>query len=130
MPAGYSNTPLVKKLGLKPGARACFLHAPPHLFDLLGPLPEGVHLAETPETGLDYLHFFAMDRPHLGAAFSDLKQHLAFDGMLWISWPKKTSSIATDLSGNIVREIGLGSGLVDVKVCAVDADWSDRAGNS
>ena len=73
---------------------------------------------------MDFIHFFALTQEDLETRFTDLKRHLAPTGMLWISWPKKASSIETDLSSNLVRSTGLAGGLVDVKVCAVDADWS------
>lgn len=122
--AGYSGTPLIKKLGLKAGMRACFVDAPPQYLNLLGSLPEGVALLETPGGKMDFIHVFVLTEQGLEAQFADLKQSLASSGMLWISWPKKASSIETDLSSVIVRNTGLAGGLVDVKVCAVDADWS------
>ena len=117
-------TPLLRKLGLKPGKRACFLHAPPHYADLLGPLPDGVLVLDTPAPPMDFIHYFTPHHPALAHDFPHLKATLAFDGMLWVSWPKKTSALPSDLDANIVRAIGLSGGLVDVKVCAVDADWS------
>lgn len=122
--AGYSGTPLLKKLGLKAGMRVCFVDAPPHYGDLLGPLPAGIVLLETLDDEMDFIHFFALTQGDLETRFADLKKHLAPTGMVWVSWPKKTSSIETDLSSNIVRSTGLAGGLVDVKVCAVDANWS------
>ena len=124
MPAGYSGTSLLKKLGIKPGMRACFVNAPLHYAELLGPLPEGVVLMDRPGMDMDFIHFFALRQENLEAQFADLKKHLAPTGMLWVSWPKKASSIETDLSGDAVRRTGLAGGLVDVKVCAVDTDWS------
>ena len=122
--AGYSGTPLLKKLGLKAGMRASFVNAPPHYAALLGPLPEGIVLLETPDGDMDFIHCFARTQGDLETQFADLKNQLAPTGMLWISWPKKTSPLETDLSSNIVRNTGLAGGLVDVKVCAVDANWS------
>lgn len=122
--AGYSGTPLLKKLGLKAGMRACIVDAPSHYADLLGLLPEGIIMLETPAGDMDFIHCFARTQGDLETQLDDLKKHLAPAGMLWISWPKKTSSIETDLSSNRVRRTGLAGGLVDVKVCAVDADWS------
>ncbi|MEZ4702986.1 MAG: hypothetical protein R2834_21820 [Rhodothermales bacterium] len=116
--------PLLKKLGLKAGCRALFMYPPAHLFELFGELPEGVVLVDHPEPDLGYIHGFFRDADELEMAFPMLKAHLAPAGTLWISWPKKTSKLAADLDGNIVRETGLRHGLVDVKVCAIDADWS------
>ena len=125
MPAGYSGTPLVKKLGLKPGHRARVVAAPDHYHDLLGVIPEGVTFARaTRGAPFDFIHLFATREADLRRRLPALKDALATDGALWISWPKKTSSIDTDLDGNVVRAAGLDAGLVDVKVCAVDEDWS------
>jgi hypothetical protein len=123
--AGYSGTPLLKKLGLKAGMRTCFVEAPPHYADLLGQLPEGVVLLDAPDSDMDFIHRFTLTQSDLEAQFAGLKRRLSLTGMLWVSWPKKaSSSIETDLSSEIVRNTGLAGGLVDVKVCAVDADWS------
>ena len=124
MPAGYSGTPLAKKLGLKPDTRAHFAGAPDHLFELLGTLPEGLRVLARPAKDLDYVHVFATRAADLERRLRSLVPKLARDGALWISWPKGTSTIDTDLSGGRVRELGQAAGLVDVKVCAVDDDWS------
>jgi hypothetical protein len=122
--AGYSATPLVKKLGIKPGARVRFVGAPDGYAALLGPLPEGVQVRQSTRGPLDFIHLFASRRSELERRFAALKGALASDGMLWVSWPKRSSSLPTDLDENLVRRIGLDGGLVDVKVCAVDDDWS------
>ena len=124
MPAGYSRTPLVKKLGIAPGMRVVFVSDPPHLAELLGPLPTGVTLLSRPGADMDYLHVFATSQKDLSIRLPKLARRLAPAGMLWVSWPKKTSTVRTDLSGGAVRASGLAAGLVDVKVCAIDADWS------
>jgi len=121
--AGYSGTPLPKKLGLKPGIRAAVLHAPKHYAKLIGPVP-GVRLVSRMSPGMDFLHVFFTRGKDLAAEFPKLKKALDSAGMLWISWPKKSSKLETDLDENLVRAIGLSHGLVDVKVCAVDEDWS------
>jgi len=123
MTAGYSGTPLPKKLGLKPGMRAAALGAPKQYTKLLGPTP-GVEVRPRLAPNLDFIHAFFRTADELAGAFPRLKKSLAKSGSLWISWPKKTSPLAMDLDGNGVREIGLANGLVDVKVCAVDDDWS------
>lgn len=123
--AGYSKTPLVRKLGIKPGFAIHLIQTPENYLEhTLGPLPDDVvqHPALIPE--LDFIHVFTKQRIIVEAHFDDWKAHLSKTGMLWISWPKKASKVPTDLSSNIVREIGLAHGLVDVKVCAVDAVWS------
>jgi hypothetical protein len=124
--AGYSGTPLIKKLGLKPGKRACFLNASEDFPKILGPLPVGIQLIQRlPKTqSLDFIHFFTKKRSKLEKSFSKLKAALNWGGILWISWPKGTSKVPTDLNENIVREIGLDEGLVDVKVAAIDETWS------
>ena len=122
--AGYSGTPLVKKLGIKPGMRVLFVNPPEDYEATLGPLPESVVRLKATQPELDFIHFFAKQASELKAHLSELKSALARDGMLWISWPKNTSKVPTDLSESVVREIGLGAGLVDIKVAAVDAVWS------
>lgn len=124
--AGYSGTPLIKKLGIKPGQRACILNAPDDYPETLGSLPAGLRLTHRlPNTrSLDFIHYFTKERKQLDKIFPQLKAALNWDGMLWISWPKGASKLPTDLNENIVREIGLHFGLVDVKVAAIDAIWS------
>ena len=122
--AGYSGTPLVKKLGLKPGFRAAFINPPADYQEKLGELPEGVEVRRRVGKGLDCVHFFTDRRRVLEGIFPSLARNFAPSGMLWISWPKAASEVWTDLNGNVVREIGLGNGLVDIKVCAVDDVWS------
>ncbi len=122
--AGYSKTPLIKKLGLKAGFRLIILNAPENYEQTLGELPENVSVADTLTGPLDFIHFFTTRRDALVAEFPHLKQALAPAGLLWISWPKRTSKVATDLTEDIIRAIGLENGLVDVKVAAVDEVWS------
>lgn len=124
MPAGYSGTPLVKKLGLAPGDKAAFLHAPDHYLDLLEELPPDVRVLSRPGKGMDFIHYFVTREGELRRRLPALKRALAFDGTLWISWAKKSSPLATDLAEGDVRSAGLDAGLVDVKICAVDEDWS------
>jgi len=124
MAAGYSGKPLIEKLGLKDGFRARVINAPDQYWGLLGPLPPSVTLVDDGTPNLDFIHSFATRRDDLDAAFPALQAQLAQRGMLWISWPKAAAKMETDLNENIVREIGLHNGLVDVKVCAVDTQWS------
>ena len=119
-----SQTPLIKKLGIKPGYRVFFLDEPDNYTDLIGPLPEKVVVEEALIPGLEFIHFFVKEKEWLIESFPALKYHLSKHGMIWISWPKGTSKVTTDLNANGVREIGLNNGLVDVKVCAVDSIWS------
>jgi len=124
MSAGYSKTPLVKKLGIKPGFNIYFANPPDNLQTLLGELPENVTLLNKLKGPVNYIHLFTKSKEELQTQFPILKEALMQNGLLWISWPKKASKVTTDLDENIVRGIGLRNGLVDVKVCAVDESWS------
>jgi hypothetical protein len=121
--AGYSGTPLARKLGVKEGARVAVVAAPNGFAESLE-LPPGVALRSHARGRVDVIVFFVTRRSELVRRFPALKRSLEPDGGLWIAWPKKTSDIATDLSQNPVREIGLGNALVDNKVCAIDDTWS------
>jgi hypothetical protein len=123
--AGYSGTPLAKKLGFKEGFRVGFVNPPRGFQQELGSLPGGVKIsvARLPKP-LDLILFFADSQQILKREFPKLARKLRKNGMLWIAWPKKASGVATDLSDNSVRKIGLDAGLVDVKVCAVNDIWS------
>lgn len=122
--AGYSGKPLAQKLGVKPGIRLVILNAPPGYEATLGKLPDGVEHATEFSGQFDFIHFFTTERTSLEEVFPNLKAGLRQTGMLWVSWPKKASKIPTDLDENIIRDIGLRNGLVDVKVAAVDERWS------
>lgn len=120
--AGYSGTPLVKKLGIKEGFKIRIVNAPPG-FEQQLELPEGVTSGESNKP-LDFVLLFTQSQRTLEKEFSRYAATLTPAGMLWISWPKKTSGVQSDLNENIVRDIGLAKGMVDVKVCAVDEVWS------
>ena len=123
--AGYSGTPLVKKLGFKEGFRTGLVNPPKGIQKELAPLPSGVDISVGNLTKpLDLIVLFADSQKTLKTEFPGLARKLATNGMLWIAWPKKASGIATDISGNTVRDIGLAAGLVDVKVCAINDVWS------
>jgi hypothetical protein len=122
--AGYSRKPLIEKLGIKEGMKCAALNAPPHYPVLLGKLPGGVKIQTRLGKEMDFIHLFSVQAGEVAKKFPLLVTSLADKGMIWISWPKKSSSIATDLTENVVREIGLKLGVGDVKVCAVDEDWS------
>jgi hypothetical protein len=122
--AGYSKRTLVEKLGIKPSTRVIALSAPSTYAALLGPLPAGSSLHSRLPADSVFIHKFVRTRDDLAADFPRLSRALTDSGTLWISWPKRGSGVATDLTENIVREIGLKEGLVDVKVCAVDEVWS------
>ena len=123
--AGYSGTPLAKKLGFKEGFRTGLVNPPKGIQKELAPLPSGVDISVGNLTKpLDLIVLFADSQKTLKTEFPRLARKLAPNGMLWIAWPKKASGIATDISGNTVRDIGLAAGLVDVKVCAINEVWS------
>jgi hypothetical protein len=121
---GYSSAPLIDKLGIKPFLRTTILRAPEHFIDLLGRLPNGVIIEGELHEKYAYIHYFCNYRVELEKKFPILKEHLYPTGMLWISWPKGGSGVETDLDENIIRDIGVINGLVDVKVCAIDDVWS------
>lgn len=121
---GYSGTPLPKKLGIKPGFRVCFISAPSDVRSELRTALASCNSAHASNAALDFAMVFSKSKADLSKQFVRLTKALAPAGMLWISWPKKSSGVATDLDENVVREIGLASGLVDVKVCAVTDTWS------
>jgi hypothetical protein len=124
MPAGYSKQSLADKLGIGPGTTIVALGAPPTYATLIAPLPEGATLRTRLTPGAGFIHQFARGRAELDTTFPRLAKALADDGTLWISWPKKASGVETDLTEDVLRQIGLPLGLVDVKVCAVDEVWS------
>ena len=122
--AGYSGTPLSKKLGIKPGSRVYVKNPPVGYRKLLAPLPEGVGFTTRLTAGMQFIHLFTSSRAQLTSALPALLRKLEVDGTLWVSWPKKASGVATDVSEDVIRQIALPLGLVDVKVCAVDETWS------
>jgi hypothetical protein len=124
--AGYSGTPLAKKLGIKAGHRLGLLAAPPDFATKLDGLPEDVTLANDlrGRTPFDVLVWFVQDRANLAARFRTLAERLTPAGGFWIAWPKRSSGVATDLTEDVIRVVGLDVGLVDNKVCAIDDTWS------
>src|SRR5581483_3719955 len=122
--AGYSGKPLAQKLGIKPGFCIFVSGAPASYADIVGALPEGATLAARLKALLDMVHLFATRSGGLAAALKRYRAAIAPHGMVWVSWPKKASGVATDLSDLVVRATALPLGLVDVKVCAIDATWS------
>jgi hypothetical protein len=122
--AGYSGTPLVNKLGLKSGMTLFTFNSPADYFKWLSPLPADVLVKDKLTDELDFIHVFVREFKVFQKQFLTAKRHLKKDGMLWISWPKKSAKVPTDLDENIIRKFGLDEGLVDVKVCAVDDVWS------
>jgi hypothetical protein len=122
--AGYSGTPLPKKLGIKDTSRVGIFGAPPGMRETIGPLPDGVETTTVLRGALDVAILFVTRRADLAKRFGPLAKAIAPAGGLWISWPKKSSGAPTDLDESVVRAIGPERGLVDVKVCAVDETWS------
>lgn len=120
--AGYSNKPLSEKLGIKSTFRMFALHCPQNYFELLGVQSSSFEKSLSEE--FDFIHIFTSSKKDLLEAFLKVKDHIKKDGAVWVSWPKQSSSIKTDLNENIVREIGMDNGLVDAKVVAVDDNWS------
>jgi hypothetical protein len=123
-PAGYSGTPLAKKLGYKAGMEVCAIDAPSGYRDLVAPLPEGVKFVATVTPATDMVHAFTVRKAALHEVLRACRASLKPDGMLWISWPKKVSKVPTDVTEDAIRELALPLGFVDVKVCAVDEVWS------
>ena len=122
--AGYSATPLVKKLGLRSGFEVAFVNAPEDFVKQLDLQAEVKVRSLSKSKDFDFILVFVKSQETLTTAFAQYSRKIKPNGMLWVSWPKKTSGVQTDLTENIVRDIGLAVGLVDVKVCAVDDVWS------
>lgn len=123
-PAGYSGTPLAKKLGIKSGMRVWQHAAPAQLPDLLAPLPEPVFFEARLSAQVQLAHIFCTHRVELAKLLVKTRQVLGANAVLWVSWPKKVAKVDTDITEDVIRELCLPLGWVDVKVCAVDAVWS------
>ena len=122
--AGYSKTPLAQKLGIKSEARVVVMGAPAGYRKLLAPLPEKVSFTDKASAGSEFVHLFVTERRMLEKELNRLRKLLADAGTLWVSWPKKSSGVASDITEDVIREVCLPLGFVDVKVCAVDETWS------
>ena len=123
-PAGYSGTPLAKKLGIKPGFTIRLIHAPDYYFTLFTDLPADLHINNNSSDLRDLVHFFTKEKEEYTGTLPDLRRQIKSGGMIWISWPKKSSKVVTDITEDVIRNFALQNGLVDVKVCAVDEIWS------
>ena len=121
---GYSGTPLAKKLGIKEGARVAFPGAPGDFAELLGELPEGVRIKSRAAGPLDVIVFFTKSLAELERRLPALRRAMDPAAGLWIAWPKRSSGVETDMTEDVVRELGLAGRLVDNKVCAIDETWS------
>jgi len=122
--AGYSGTPLPQKLGIKPGTIVIAIDAPDDYRKLLGKIPRRVNFATGPVGKTNFVHLFVKRRCALQKHLQSLRQKIADDAMLWVSWPKKSSGVASDVTEDVIRAVALPLGFVDVKVCAVDETWS------
>lgn len=122
--AGYSGTPLAQKLGIKPGMIVLTIDPPENYRRLLEPIPSGVNFARRPTGSTKFVHFFAVRRSELAKELSILRRKIAEDAAVWVSWPKKSSGVATDITEDVIRAVALPLGFVDIKVCAVDETWS------
>ena len=121
---GYSKTPLAKKLGYQSGFRAKTKNAPPDYKQILAPLPDDVTLSTRLKNNVDLWHLFTTRRRELETVLPQAIKEIRQDGMIWVSWPKKTSGVPSEITEDTVREVCLPMGLVDIKVCAVDETWS------
>ena len=122
--AGYSGTPLAKKLGIKEGCRFFLFNAPKNYRDLVDPLPEGAQVVPRIDARTDVVHIFSTSRTDLARAVRSALERLRQDASIWVSWPKKASRVPTDITEDTIREVALPMNLVDIKVCAVDEVWS------
>ena len=125
MSIGYSGTPLAKKLGLKDNFNVSLYNQPSHYRSLFSDWPDSIQMIiNIEEESVDFIHLFIHSFDELKKVFNGYKNSLTKDGLLWVSWPKMSSKIKTDLKRDIIREYGLGQGLVDVKIASIDQNWS------
>lgn len=122
--AGYSGTPLVRKLGIRPNEQIIALNPPKHYPELLGELPDKAAIRNRLTSRAGFVHLFVTRRADLEQRLTSLRAKLDEAGILWVSWPKKAAKVATDITEDTIREVALPLGFVDVKVCAVDEIWS------
>ena len=122
--AGYSGTPLAAKLGIKPGVELHVINAPDGYRELLAPLPDGVRFTSNLTKDVSIVHVFSARRTELERLLRKCRQRLEPNAVVWVSWPKKTSKVPTDITEDTIREIALPLGFVDIKVCAVSEVWS------
>jgi hypothetical protein len=122
--AGYSDTPLAKKLGIKEGFKVFVVKAPAEYRALLAPLPASVSFTSTANSSTNLAHVFATDRSTLARSLAALRKKLSPEAAIWVSWPKKSAKVPTDITEDTIREVALPLGFVDIKVCAVTEVWS------
>jgi hypothetical protein len=122
--AGYSGTPLEKKLGMKEGFKVRLVNQPDYYLSLFAELPENIDFLKDKKTKKNLIHYFTKQAKDLYKDIVSLRNEIEPNGMIWISWPKKASKIPTDITEDVIRDLALQNGLVDIKVCAVDEIWS------
>ena len=122
--AGYSGTPLAQKLGIKPDITVIVMNEPAGYRNLLGRAAKGVMFSDRVGSGCSFIHFFTTRRSELETQLKKLRDKIADTGVLWVSWPKKSAGVPTDVTEDVIRDVALPLGFVDVKVCAVDDVWS------
>jgi hypothetical protein len=122
--AGYSGTPLAQKLGIKPEMAVVLINAPANYRKLLGQIADGVEFSDRVENAVNFVHIFITSRSELEKRLSILRQKIAETGTVWVSWPKKSAGMPTDVTEDVIRAVALPLGFVDVKVCAIDDTWS------
>lgn len=122
--AGYSAIPLIRKLGIKRDARVLLVNAPSGYIKMAGQWPAGARLVNENESNANFIHLFVISMEELEYHLPTMKKQLKPDGMLWVSWYKKASKIPTDVSEDLIRKAAIALGLVDIKVCAIDDNWS------
>ena len=122
--AGYSATPLAKKLGIKPGCSMRIINAPEYYFDLFSDMPDAIQVLTETKSKKNFIHVFIKQIDELEKDIVKLKNEIEKDGMIWVSWYKNAAKIPTDVTEDKIRALALANGLVDVKVCAVDETWS------
>ena len=124
MAAGYSGTPLAQKLGIKPGMTVVVLNGPANYRKLLGPVSKSTKFSDSASNGAEFVHLFVSKRSELERTIGQLGKKVADTAVVWVSWPKKSSGVQTDITEDVIRTVALPLGFVDVKVCAVDETWS------
>ena len=122
--AGYSGTPLAKKLGIKQDFVIRLIQQPSYYFLLFSDLPGSIHIAKDNKKQKHFIHYFTTQAADLYRQLPLLKQEIVSNGMIWVSWPKKAAKLKTDITEDVIRNYALSIGLVDIKVCAVDETWS------
>jgi hypothetical protein len=124
MTAGYSGTPLAKKLGIKESFKVAAINAPENYAELLHPLPDNVKIVSEGNPSSDLVHLFTNRRDELFSGLAKYKDLIKTDGIIWVSWYKKAAKLPTEITEDLIREAAFPLGLVDIKVCAVDEKWS------